>query len=191
MEERIRETWEAGDRRAAAACAIETYGPEVLGWLVAATHDAAAADDAFGAGCEDLWTSFDAFRWECSVRTWLYTLCRRALVRQKTRAAERPGRRVELGSFDAAEIARSRTVPWVRTEVKDVFARLRAALDEGERELLVLRVDRELPWEDVATILGEDGAPAVASARLRKRFQNVKEKLRELARAEGLLEDEG
>lgn len=76
---------------------------------------------------------------------------------------------------------RSRTAPWLRTEVKDAFAELRASLSEEERELLVLRVDRDLSWDEAATILGEP-AP-----RLRKRFQALKDKLRARARAQGLL----
>lgn len=51
----------------------------------------------------------------------------------------------------------------------------------------MLRVDRDLSWEEIAVILGESGEAAKASARLRKRFQNVKEKLRVLATAQGLL----
>ena len=59
----------------------------------------------------------------------------------------------------------------------------------SERPLLVLRVDRDLSWNGarIAIVLGESGDGAKASARLRKRFQLVKDKLRELARAEGLL----
>jgi RNA polymerase sigma-70 factor (ECF subfamily) len=62
--------------------------------------------------------------------------------------------------------------------------------------LLVLRVDRRLDWNELARVLGEAGHDACVdpvslareSARLRKRFQLVKNKLRELARREGLLD---
>ncbi len=187
VEDRVRAAWEAGDQAGAATAAIEGYGPEVLGWLVVTTNDATTAEEAFAMACEDLWRGLPDFRWECSARTWLYLLARRALIRFRTRADERPHRRLELASFDAAERARSGTAPWLRTEVKDVFARLRASLSEEERELLVLRVDRDLAWDEIAVVLGEEGDVAKASARLRKRFQLVKDKLRELAQAEGLL----
>ena len=143
---------------------------------------------------EDLWRCLPTFRWECSVRTWMYTLTKRALIRHRKRAAERPHRRQELGSFDAVERARSRTAPWLRTEVKDAFTRLREGLEEEERELLVLRVDRGMPWEEIARIVDDEGDPKQVSARVRKRFQGIKDKLRTLARAEGLLgagEDSG
>ncbi|MBX3208299.1 MAG: sigma-70 family RNA polymerase sigma factor [Labilithrix sp.] len=188
MEATIRALWDAGNLPAAATEAIETYGPEVLGWLTTSTGDASEADEAFGTACEDLWRGLAQFRWECSVRAWLYTLARHALIRGRKRAAERPARRQPLESVDVADRARSRTAPWLRTEVKDVFARLREELSEEERELLVLRVDRNLAWDEIAIILGGGETSAAAmSARLRKRFQSIKGKLRERARDEGIL----
>jgi RNA polymerase sigma-70 factor (ECF subfamily) len=184
VEEQIRARFEAGELARAAAEALETYGPEVLGWLVTTTGNVGEAEEAFGMASEDLWRTFSTFRWECSLRTWLYSLARHALIRQRKVAAGRRDRRIPLTEASkVAQRVRSATAPWLRTEVKDGIAELRASLDEGERELLVLRVDRDLPWDDIATILGE---PA---ARLRKRFQSVKEKLRDRARARGLLGD--
>ena len=182
VDDQIRARFEAGDLAGAAAEALETYGPEVLGWLVVTTGNVTEAEEAFGMASEDLWRAFSTFRWDCSIRTWLYALARHALVRHRKVAAERRDWRIPLTEASkVADRVRSRTAPWLRTEVKDVFAELRASLDEDERELLVLRVDRDLPWDDIATILGEP-AP-----RLRKRFQSVKEKLRDQARAKGLL----
>ena len=52
-----------------------------------------------------------------------------------------------------------------------------------EQSLLTLRVDRGMSWAEIAHILDEGaGEPA-----LRKRFERVKRKLRDLAAAEGLL----
>jgi RNA polymerase sigma-70 factor, ECF subfamily len=59
--------------------------------------------------------------------------------------------------------------------------------------LLVLRVDRQLSWGDIALAFVDE--PATCSdderrreaARLRKRFQLGKERLAKRARAEGLL----
>lgn len=192
VEATIRALWDGGELRSAATEAIETYGPEVLGWLTTSTGDPSEADEAFGAACEDLWRGLGGFRWECSVRAWFYTLARHALIRGRKRAAERPERRQALESVEVAALARSRTAPWLRTEVKDVFQRLREELSEEERELLVLRVDRNLAWEEIAIILGDGGASVAAtSARLRKRFQAIKHKLRERARSKGLLGEDG
>ena len=62
--------------------------------------------------------------------------------------------------------------------------------------ILVLRLDRGLSWNEVALVtLGEEGASAEAlrreSARLRKRFQDLKEELRVRAQRAGLLEADG
>lgn len=51
----------------------------------------------------------------------------------------------------------------------------------------MLRVDRELEWDEVAAVLSAEGAP-VEAATLRKRFERLKDKLAERARQEGLLE---
>ena len=163
VEDQIRELCRSGKTSEAATAALEAYGPEVLGWL----------------------------RCECTLRAWLYTLGRHALLRHRKRAAERPQRRAQLPeSLAIVASVRSRTAPWLRTEVKDKVALLRASLTEAQRELLVLRVDRDLSWDEIALILDEEGEPAKATARLRKRFQTIKDELRERARAEGLLDEE-
>ena len=96
----------------------------------------------------------------------------------------------------SAEIAielRSATVTYLKTESKDRFAALRESLPVEDQTLLILRVDRGLAWDELARImLGEEPVPSNEdlkreSARLRKRFQFVKEKLLELGRAAGLI----
>jgi RNA polymerase sigma-70 factor (ECF subfamily) len=184
----IRVLAESGDVNGAATIALETFGPEVLGWLAATTRNVGEAEDAFGAACEDFWRSFASFRWQCSLRAWLYTLARHALSRQRKVAAERAERKLPLSQASVvADRVRSRTAPWLRTDVKDRFAALRDELSEDDRALLILRIDRDLPWQEIAQIVGEDGDGVAIAARLRKRFQTIKEKLRELGRARGLL----
>ena len=74
--------------------------------------------------------------------------------------------------------------------MKDRFALIRDALPEDDRMLLVLRVDRAMSWRQVAQVLaGADAAPADvarAEVRLRKRFQLLKEEIRERAKELGL-----
>ena len=93
-----------------------------------------------------------------------------------------------------AQAVRTQTVEFLRTEKRTRLQALRDALPEEDRMLLVLRVDRQLAWNELARILGEGGegldAQALGreAARLRKRFQLVKDRLRELAKKEGLIE---
>ena len=87
-----------------------------------------------------------------------------------------------------AEI-RSTTDAYRRTEVKDAFARLRDSLGPDERALLGLRVDRGLEWVDIARVLGAADADVKGeAATLRKRFERLKLRLGELARAQGIME---
>ena len=174
--------------------ALERFGDEIGGFLAARLYDADRAADAFALFAEDVWRGLPGFRGEASLRTWLYVIARRAaarVVRERARAA----RDVPLSQAGAVErmVAelRSATTRWRRTDVKDRLHLLRARLSEEERELLVLRVDRSLSWEEIAGVLEEDGGDEPARKRrrsaLRKRFERLKERIRELAAAEGLL----
>jgi hypothetical protein len=92
------------------------------------------------------------------------------------------------------DLARSRTQPWLRTEIKDKVRMLRDSLGDDDRTLLTLRVDRDLAWEDIARVmLGvEDPEPKQVTretVRLRKRFQLLKADLRKKALEAGLLDE--
>ena len=71
------------------------------------------------------------------------------------------------------------------SQVEDVYARIRRQLPEDDQTLLVLRVDRNLPWRDIALVLlgGDAGDDALTrkAAALRKQFERVKDELRRLA----------
>jgi RNA polymerase sigma-70 factor, ECF subfamily len=199
FEQQVRELCARGDHAAAATAVVRDYGPEILGFLMALHHDAIEANDAFAEVAEAVWRGLPAFAWQSSVRTWAYAIARN-VSRALRRNAGRRGRRVMNatdGFFqDLVHKVRTETTPFLRTEKKTRLQALRDALPEEDRMLLVLRVDRGLPWNDVARIVapGEDAAPAdeetitQEAARLRKRFQLVKARLRDLAKREGLTE---
>jgi RNA polymerase sigma-70 factor (ECF subfamily) len=196
LEERIHGLMRTGDLRAAASASVEAYGPEVLGFLVTWLRDANDASEVFSQTCEDLWAGLPRFEGRCSLRTWFYTLARHAASRFHRVPDRDPRRRVPLSEMvEVAERVRSTTLPHLRTEVKDRFAAIRESLPEADRALLVLRVDREMSWNDIARVFsGEDPSHeglARVSARLRKRFQLVKEEVRMRAQESGLLPHEG
>jgi RNA polymerase sigma-70 factor (ECF subfamily) len=174
--------------------ALRGYRGEIQSWLASVLRDRDAANDVFSAFCEDLWQGIATFRWECSFRTWAYCLARNAVRRwQRSR-----GRMVYLGDrreLRLVQEARSLTEPWLRTEIKSGFARLRERLDPADSMLLTLRVDRQMAWDEVARILTDDPAPTTDAVRrraaaLRQQFQRLKARLRELARAQGLICEE-
>jgi RNA polymerase sigma-70 factor (ECF subfamily) len=176
----------------AATRALESYGPELYGFLVTYLGNEADAAEVFSQVGEDLWNGLPSFALGCSVRTWLYVLARHAAARFRRSPWNRRTGDSRLHAL--VESVRTRTQPWLRTDVKDRFRTLRDALDPEDRSLLVLRVDRRLSWEEVARVtLSLEAPDAVVlereSARLRKRYQALKEELRERAREAGLVDE--
>lgn len=182
----------AGALKEVATLAIESYGPEILSFLEMMLRNHTDASDAFAQACEDLWKGLPRFEGRSSLKTWFYTLARHAASR--LRRSSHSGQLVAISDItDVAERVRSRTRPHLRTEVKTGFAEIRAMLDDSDRMLLVLRVDRAMSWNDVARVMIEegeddsDGAIGRVAARVRKRFQTVKETIRLRALATGLI----
>ncbi len=187
LEAEIHAAAAAGDLTGAATRALEGYGGELLGYLVAACGDASVAEEVFSMASEDLWKGLPTFRFESSVRTWLYVLARHAHARYRRSPHEK--RRKELSAIsDVAMQVRTATRPWLKTEVKDRFTALRDELAPEERELLILRIDRKMAWADIARVLGEEDERAVP--RVRKRFSLLKQRLHDRAREVGLIEPE-
>jgi len=181
-----------GQLKEVASLVIESYGPEVLSFLETMLRDHADSGDAFAQACEDLWKGLPRFEGRASMKTWFYTLARHAVSRLRRSSQKR--RLATLSEIsDLAERVRSRTRPHLKTEVKHGFAAIRDGLDDVDRMLLVLRVDRDMSWNDVARVMvneddgdSEEDLSRVA-ARLRKRFQSVKETIRKRAIATGLI----
>jgi RNA polymerase sigma-70 factor, ECF subfamily len=177
----------------AATRIFEIYGSEIYGFLIALMNNDTAAGDVFSQVGEDLWNGLPTFKFECSIRTWLYVLARHAAARYRRSPWNKAARRGAESRIESlVDIARSRTQPWQRTEVKDRFSELRASLDPDDQILLTLRIDRDLPWSDVAKVMLDGEAnPATLQRetdRLRKRFQLLKTELRKRAEAAGLLD---
>jgi RNA polymerase sigma-70 factor, ECF subfamily len=187
VEEAIRALLDGGNLTGAATTAIRSYGPQILAYLRAVLRDEDAAAEGFSRFGEDLWKGMGKFRGEASVLTWSYRLAWGTVRRLQRDPFRRKVRR--LHTSEASQLAdevRDSTVRYRTTEVKDGVARLREALDPDEQTLLILRVDRNLPWREVAQVFAEGGEP-VDDATLRKRFERIKSKLRRLAAEEGLL----
>jgi RNA polymerase sigma-70 factor (ECF subfamily) len=193
----IAELVRAGSFDAAATHALEAYGPELFGFLAHTLGNESDSGEVFSQVAEDLWKGLPGFRLRCTVRTWLYVLGRHAIARYRRSPWNRGERRHSESKIDSiVELARSRTQPWLRTEVKDKMRILRESLDDDDRTLLTLRVDRDLPWEDIARVMlgAEEPEPQQVTretARLRKRFQLLKAELRQRAVAAGLIDEPG
>lgn len=190
VEHDARALCDAGKHAEAATVALRGYGPELYSFL-AAMHGPSDADDVFADVSARLWRGLPTFAWKSSLRTWAYTIARNASMTWRTK----PRREVALD--DASEVGklaveiRTATRTYLRTDTKSKFAELRAALPVEDQELLILRVDRNLDWKELAQTLAasplDDDALAREAARLRKRFSVLKDKLLEAGRAAGLV----
>jgi len=147
---------------------------------------------------EGVWRGIGDFDWGCSFRAWAFAVARRASLYHRRGEGRRARRQVPLEGCPAVsaieEQVRTQTFSYLRTERRNRFAELRDALPPDDRALLLLRVDQGLAWNDIARAMHEDEGEALSgealkkeAARLRKRFQLVKEKLLETGRREGLV----
>jgi RNA polymerase sigma-70 factor (ECF subfamily) len=191
----IRSAWAAGDMDRAVSLTIAQLGPEIAGFL-SGTLEQVAADDALSLFYERVWLSLPRFEWRCSLRTWAYLVARRASidvlrVEGRRRRREQP---LPDSVLAMAERVRTATSPLFKTPGRTALARLRDELPADDRTLLVLRVDRGMSFEELARVFlegesfGEEELHREA-ARLRQRYHLVKRRLRERARAAGLLSD--
>ncbi|UQA62932.1 RNA polymerase sigma factor [Polyangium aurulentum] len=200
LEATIRSRTEAGDLAGAAEVALRGYGREIYEFLAAMHRIDADAAEVFSMFTERLWRGLGGFGWGSSFRTWAYAVARNASLDFRRAERRRALRIAPLpeGSFLSAIEAEVRTATrsYLQPERRDRFAELRARLPAEDQELLMLRVDRQLAWDELAVVLhGDEGPPLEgeakkrAAARLRKRFQHLKEKLYEMGRREGLVPD--
>jgi RNA polymerase sigma-70 factor (ECF subfamily) len=184
-EQEIRSLLSAGDVDGATTLALRVYGPSLLGFLKSRLHDLAHAREAFAWLAEDLWKGMRGFRAESSVRTWAYAIARNVVYRYRDRELRARFQQVPLSQISRAS-ALAVALP-TGHDLDARAARLREQLDEDEQTVLTLRVDKAMDWKDIALVMLFDGnqpddeAVVREAARLRKRFQLLKEKLRKLA----------
>ncbi len=189
-----------GDRDATATLAIGSYGPEIYSFLVAIHGNEADADEVFAIFAEAFWKALTTFERNSTFRTFAYAIARRLSFRFRRDAARKRKRFHAMESSIMSRLVhkdRSRTGRVELTETRSRLLALRASLPPEDQELLMLRLDRRLQWEELAQVLhAEDEVPLALeklkkeTVRLRKRFQLIKERLREMARRDGLLGDD-
>jgi RNA polymerase sigma-70 factor (ECF subfamily) len=187
VEAQIGALLDAGQLREAAALTVQEIGRPVLMYLIKFLQDQDAAHEVFARSCEKLWKGIAGFRRECAMSTWFHQIAWNAARDYRTEARHRRERRLESGELEkiVTEV-RTRTLRYLRTEARDKFAKLREQLDAEDRSLLVLRVERGMSWNEVSMVMSETGR-SVDERVLRKRYERLKNRLRRLAKQEGLL----
>jgi len=179
LDEEVRRLVETGREREAANLLLKRLSPELGPFLHRLLGNRALADEALSATGERLWRALGKFRWECSLRSWSYIVARREANRCRTRHRLVVGRQTSLSSADEIPAPRATTERGLSTTRRDILEDLRAKLSDEDRDLLVLRVDRDLAWNDIAAaFLEEDTRDERAirreAARLRQRYRSIR-----------------
>ena len=191
LDDRARELLRTGDTRGATTLVLRELGPEVLGFLSGVLGDG-DADEVFSAWSERLWRSLKGFEGRCSLRTWTYVLARREISRFRKGMRRHAEGRVPLSELqDVLAVPRTRTNNTMATAKQRQLTALRDELPIEDRTLLILRVDRKLSFDEIALAFAENPESLTEvdrrreAARLRKRFQLVKQLL--VARARDMV----
>jgi RNA polymerase sigma-70 factor, ECF subfamily len=197
LEARVRKACETAEYAPAATLIVERYGAEIMAFLVSRLRSRSDADEVFAMFAEKLWVGLPGFEWRCTVRSWAYRLARNAANDFAAAAPNRPERNLALSQHASApqllERIRTTTAAYRLTGTKDRMRALREQLPSDDQMLLILRIDRGMDWRELATALGDGDSPLDdaqlerEAVRLRKKFERAKARLRELARADGLL----
>ncbi len=195
----LRRAWEARAWDGATDLLLRSYGREILELLHALHRDETDAAEVFSLFAEGVWRGMQRFEGASSFRTWAYAIARRCSLRYRRDARRRDAKTAPLGEGSSlsilAERLQTETASYLKTRTRSRIAELRATLPEEDQMLLMLRVDRQLSWTDLALVMreAESDQPLEGealkreTARLRKRFQLVKEKLYALGKQEGLV----
>jgi RNA polymerase sigma-70 factor (ECF subfamily) len=183
LDGRVRSLLAVGDTGAAATLVLRELGPEVLGFLSGVLGDA-DADEVYSALSERLWKSLKGFEGRCSLRTWTYVLARREITRFRKGMRRHAEGRVPLSELqDELAVPKTRTRSAAVTDKQRMLTALRDELPIEDRTLLILRVDRKLRFDEIALAFADNPETFAEvdrrreAARLRKRFQLVKQRL--------------
>jgi RNA polymerase sigma-70 factor (ECF subfamily) len=132
------------------------------------------------------------FEQRSSVRTWASRIARNASIQYRTRS-RRKGREVLAGDSTLEALAEEITTTTAsRLErARNELVALRLELPHDDQELLILRAERGLSFRDIAVVMSDpvpvsDEDITREAARLRKRFQMVKDRLHALAKERGI-----
>ena len=174
-----------GQQEAAASALLELYGGELSSYLIGVARNPDVGQDLYQETCVKIWRGLARFQRNSSLRTWCYAIARNNWLSW----ARRPSRTERLNTEDHARLpgalSRTATQQWRKTEVKQWLWDAIADFPEDDQSLVMLRLGREMRWTDIARIITDgvdpDDPKALKrhAAALRKRYQRLKDKLRE------------
>lgn len=198
LEATIKHACQAGDINTAVTVALQGYDNEIRSFLVARLDVKADADEVLSMFHRDVLRGIEKFAWRSMFRTWAYKVARNAMYRFEAQRGSK-GRLVPISDNPHIEnpSPRAKTAPWQKTTVKDVFRQVRGELAPEEQDILILRVDRAMSWNDVARALQDSEADELEGEALhrrtnslKKQFERIQDTLRERMKSLGFQMEE-
>ncbi|HEX9161508.1 MAG TPA: RNA polymerase sigma factor [Thermoanaerobaculia bacterium] len=135
----------------------ERHQAAVFRFLRSIGADGANAEDALQETFLGAWRGAAGFRGESSVRAWLFTIARNAMMRQHRRRVDEPAETESLSSLGDAAGWGSDDDPErdvIESEQRALFQRAMGRLSAADREILLLRDIEGLSGEEAAAVIG-------------------------------------
>lgn len=156
---------------------LNVYGPELRGYLRGTLASDADGDDLFQEVCAALWEGLPRFQRQSSVRTWAYAIAHHRTLKKLRRFSRRKIVRLDTARQDGIQNP-SLTSLIEHERQRQALALAREQLSPSEREILILRSERGLEFQEVAAIMD------LSEETCRKRFQRAKDRLKGLLQPE-------
>ena len=151
------ERWLGGDERAATAI-VERHATAIARFV--STLGEREIDEVVQDTFVRAFSSFDSFRGESSLRTWLFTIARRLVLDRRRAQRRRPA----CESLEDVELASGFTAldSIVAAEAEGQVREAVERLSPTQREVFTLRVGEGLSYKEIAEVVGTtEGAARV------------------------------
>ena len=184
-DEKVRQLLQQGDINTAVEWLLDAHAAAILSVLRSVLVDRSRCEDAFQDCALKVFDALPSFRWESKLSTWLYRIARNTAHDHATEPFLRRGRRLTTLEQEALLDSCTHTVTkeWLKTEIKAELWEKISKLKNEDRLLFSLRLGQGLSWREIAEIeLGtrsNDQELRRHAAKLRKRFERIKSRLRE------------
>lgn len=149
---------------------IEALVPAMRRFARSLTRDAFSADDLVQDTLERALTRLDQFEPGTNIKAWLFTIMRNRFISDCRRRSARP--EVESDEDQEVDLVTSANQEHV-VELRE-FERALAAMEPGEREILVLAGLESMAYSEIADVLG------IAVGTVKSRVARARTKLRAL-----------